>query len=129
MEGTTMRQLSESFMLALQQGVLADLTKQIIADKDLDLQIRNGYLNIYYKGNSLLRLTEVGTHYRIDMDAKFRTGLTIPNLLDGQTMALFLAMIPTLKANIIRYGASSLELEYEQLIIRANNLEPRNNSE
>lgn len=124
-----MRQLSESFMIALQHGVLADLTRQIIADKDLDLQIRNGYLNIYYKGNSLLQLTEVGTRYRVDIHAKFRTGLSIPDLLDGQTMALFLSLIPTLKANIIKYGASSLELEYEQLIIRANNLEPRNNSE
>jgi hypothetical protein len=37
--------------------------------------------------------------------------------------------IPLLKENIIRYGKSSLEIEYEQMIIRANNYEPRNNTE
>ena len=35
----------------------------------------------------------------------------------------------TLKENIIQHGVSSLEVEYEQLFIRANNNEPRNNSE
>jgi hypothetical protein len=124
-----MRKLSDQFMAALQHGLLADLTNQIIADKDLDLQIRDGYLNIYYKGNSLLRLIEAGTFYQVDIHEKFCTGLTVPKLLDGQTMPLFLALIPALKDNIIRYGKSSLEIEYEQLIIRANNVEPRNNSE
>lgn len=124
-----MRKLSEQFMAALRHGLLADLTKQIIADKDLDLQIRDGYVNIYYKGNSLLRLTEAGTRYRVDIHEKFCTGLTVPAMLDGQTMPLFLALVPTLKDNIIRYGKSSLEIEYEQLLIRANNVEPRNNSE
>ncbi len=34
-----------------------------------------------------------------------------------------------LKQNIINHGKSSIEIEYEQMIIRANNYEPRNNSE
>jgi len=66
-----MRKLSEQFMAALQHGLLADLTKQIIADKDLDLQIRDGYLNIYYKGNSLLRLIEVGCSTRLIFTRNF----------------------------------------------------------
>ncbi len=36
--------------------------------------------------------------------------------------------IPRIKTNILKHG-TSLEIEYEQLIIRANNLEARNNSE
>ena len=34
-----------------------------------------------------------------------------------------------LKQNIVKYGKRSLEVEYEQMIIRANNFEPRNNTE
>jgi hypothetical protein len=44
-----MRQLSPDFITALKTGFLAGLTQAVIADKDLDLQIRNNYLNIYYK--------------------------------------------------------------------------------
>jgi hypothetical protein len=124
-----MRKLSDPFMAALKSGVLADLRKQVLLDKDLDLQIRDGYLNIYYKGNSLLRLTETATGYLVNMDAKFRGTLVVPPALNVDTISSFLKMIPELKDNIIRYGNSSLEIEYEQLLIRANNGEPRNNSE
>lgn len=126
-----MRQLSPDFMTALKTGFLAGLTQAVIADKDLDLQIRNNYLNIYYKGNSLLRLAELTPgQYRVELHEKFKAELLLPALLvDEQTTASFLGQLPYLKENIIKYGKSSLEIEYEQLIIRANNLEPRNNSE
>ncbi len=42
---------------------------------------------------------------------------------------MFLNNIPLLKENVIKHGKHSLEIEYEQMIIRANNFEPRNNSE
>lgn len=126
-----MRQLSPDFMTALKTGFLAGLTQAVIADKDLDLQIRNNYLNIYYKGNSLLRLAELTPgQYRVELHEKFKAELPLPALLvDEQTTASFLGQLPYLKENIIKYGKSSLEIEYEQLIIRANNLESRNNSE
>lgn len=124
-----MRRLSDNFLTTLQSRFLAALTQQVIADKDLDIQIRENYLNIYYKGNSLLKLSEVNSVYVVDIHEKFRTGLEIPALLDEQTTPYFISLIPALKNNIIRYGSSSLEIEYEQIIIRANNLEPRTNSE
>jgi hypothetical protein len=55
--------------------------------------------------------------------------LEIPDLVDEETTREFLGRIPEIKENIILHGASSLEVEYEQLLIRANNSEPRNNSE
>jgi hypothetical protein len=124
-----MRKLSDRFMAELHSGFLSALTNQIVADKDLDLQIRDNYLNVYYKGNSLLKLTEVAGHYKVDIHNKFRDDLNLPTILDSQTTPQFMSLIPQLKDNIVRYGKSSLEVEYEQLIIRANNLEPRNNSE
>ena len=51
------------------------------------------------------------------------------DLIDEATTHLFLAQIPQIKENILQHGKSSLEIEYEQMIIRANHYEPRNNSE
>jgi len=126
-----MRKLSDSFMNELQTGFLKGLTEAVKADRDLDLHIRDNYLNIYFKGNSLLKLSEVKAHqqYKVEIHPKFLTGLAIQNLTDEATTIRFLEKIPALKANIIKYGQTSLETEYEQLIIRANNNEPRNTSE
>jgi hypothetical protein len=126
-----MRKLSNPYLQNLQTGFLAALAQRVQEDKDLDLQIRDNYLNIYYKGNSLLRLDQLDSdRYRIDIHPKFQEGLDIPAyLVDELTTASFLRSVPALKENIIRQGQSSLEVEYEQLVIRANNLEARNNSE
>jgi hypothetical protein len=126
-----MRQLSQSFMRELKTGFLSGLTQRAIADPDLDLEIRANYVNLYYKGNSLLKLqeTRVGD-YRVDIHAKFAKGLDLPTALTDQSLtAQFLECLPQLKQNIIQYGKHSLEVEYEQLIIRANNFEPRNASD
>ena len=126
-----MRKLSDSFMQALTSGALAALIKRVRQDKDLDLEIRDGYFNIYYKGNSLLRLEELAfNRYRVDVHPKFTAGVMLPEYLSDEiTTASFLQEIPLLKENIIQHGQSSLEVEYEQLVIRANNLELRTNSE
>jgi hypothetical protein len=126
-----MRKLSDGFMDCLKSGFLAGILQTVRDDYDLNLEIRDGYLNIYFKGNSLLKLTEASsTRYKVEIHKTFGTGLDLPSeLTDVKTTADFLSNIPQLKQNIIRRGKSSLEIEYEQMIIRANNFEPRNNSE
>jgi len=126
-----MRRLSEAFMRELQTGFLSKITKKVLEDKDLDLHIRKDYLNIYYKGNSLLKLTEQRSgKYKTEIHPNLSAGLDIPGLLiDETTTDQFLRQVPFLKENIIVHGRFSLETEYEQMIIRANNLEARNNSE
>jgi hypothetical protein len=126
-----MRKLSESFMACLKSGFLVDVPRTVREDHDLNFEIRKGYLNIYFKGNSLLKLTEVSpTKYKVVTNKAFTEGLDLPSeLMDARTVSAFLSKIPQLKQNVIRHGKSSLEIEYEQMIIRANNFEPRNNSE
>ena len=125
-----MRTLKNSFLDALNQGFLGGITHAVREDKDLDLQIRDNYINIYFKGNSLLKLTEENPKkYKVDIHKKFTGVNLVPDLTDENSADVFLKRIHYLKENIIRYGKSSLEIEYEQLIIRANNNEPRNNSE
>lgn len=126
-----MRRPSERFLDDLRTGSLSELTQVVLEDKDLDLQIRHNYLNIYYKGNSLLKLQEGNPgSYQVDISAEFLRGIGCPARLDGaHSTAGFVKLIPALKADIARYGDTSLEVEYEQLVIRANNLEPRNHTE
>lgn len=126
-----MRKLSESFMACLKSGFLVGILQTVREDHDLNFEIRAGYLNIYFKGNSLLKLTEVApTKYKVFIHKAFTDGLVLPSeLTDVRTVSAFLSNIPQLKQNVIRHGKSSLEIEYEQMIIRANNFEPRNNSE
>lgn len=124
------RGLSPQFLADLKTGFLKGLLQQVIEDKDLDLHIRERYLNIYFKGNSLLKLSEAkGGTYRVEVHEKFLGDHSFPAITDETTASAFVAAIPGLKASIVRHGASSLEVEYEQLLIRANNLEPRTNSE
>jgi hypothetical protein len=125
-----MRGLSDRFMNSLKTGHLSALTRKVIKDPDLDLQIRHNYLNIYYKGNSLLKLSETRQQqYKAYIHPKFLGDQPISALDDEASVESFLGRILYLKESIITYGKSSLEIEYEQLIIRANNNEPRNNTE
>jgi hypothetical protein len=126
-----MRQLSNSFIESLIYGFLAPLREKVIADVDLNLEIRENHINIYFKGNSLLRLNETKPyHYRAFVHPKFLEGFTVPHIMvDEGSAAVFLTEIPRIKENILRFGCSSIEIEYEQMIIRANNDEPRNSSE
>ena len=126
-----MRRFSESFMSCLKNDFLSPIVTVVKEDKDLDFQIRDNYFNIYYKGNSLLNLSEAsGRRFKVGIHEKFAAGLDIPDvILDQQSAAAFVANIPYIKSRIVRHGSTSLELEYEQLIIRANNRESRNSSE
>jgi len=126
-----MRKLSDHFFAALKSGFLSGIIRTVGADPDLNLEIRDGYINVYYKGASLLRLAEaVGSRYRVEIHPQFTVGLEAPaELVDDETTARFLACVPRLKQNIAAFGKRSLEIEYEQMLIRANNYERRNASE
>lgn len=123
------RRLSEIFMHQLTHGWLAPITQRVVADPDLDLFIRRDYVNIYFKGNSLLRLAEAGEVYRVTIHNKFVGETPIPDLVNPAAVRFFLQQLPHLKERIIEHGRSSIETEYEQALIRANNLEPHNNSD
>lgn len=125
-----MRKLSNEFLESLKTGFLACITDSVKRDTDLVLDIRDGYINIYYKGNSLLKLKRTGSNrYKAEIHEKFLIGVDINLDITPDTVFQFINAIPLLKQNIIDLGKRSLEIEYEQLIVRANNNEPRNNSE
>lgn len=126
-----MRKLSTTFLNCLKSDFLSEITEYVKRDSDLNFEIRDGYINIYYKGNALLKLTEIGSllHYKAEIDPKFLEGIQISLDFTEHTVPQFIKNIPLIKENINWHGESSKELEYEQSIIRANNLESRNNTE
>ena len=126
-----MRGISAEFRNCLKKsGFLAGITENVKSDPDLNLEIRDSYINIYYKGNSLLKLSETGIKkYKAEIHEKFLEGLSLPLEFTESNIAQFLDAIPRLKQNIVKHGKRSLEVEYEQMIIRANNFELRNNTE
>lgn len=124
------REISEEFLFNLSEGYLAPITEKIRNDIDLDLFIRDGYINIYFKGNALLKLTEKKRGgYSVNIHRKYLQGLKLRQISDRDDVDRFLEMIPLLKENILHHGKPSLEIEYEQLIVRANNTEKRNNTD
>lgn len=65
---------------------MAPILDEMHRDKDLDLQIRGGYINIYFKGNSLLKLTEKGPElYAVDIHEKFLGGIELGPFADDSS--------------------------------------------
>ena len=49
-------QLSDGFRKNLTSGKQSDILKYILSDPDLDIQLRDNYINVYYKGGNILRM-------------------------------------------------------------------------
>jgi len=125
-----LHKLSDNFLRCLKTGFLSPITESVINDPDLVLDIRDGYINIYFKGHSLLKLNDAtSTTYKAEIHEKFLKGIELDLNFTKGNVSQFVKAIPLLKQNIANHGKRSIEIEYEQMIIRANNDEQRNNSE
>jgi len=69
-----MRELSELFLNNLLQpeGILHPILTRVKKDHTLMLAIRDGFINIYYRGGSILRVTELHQgHYQTFFDKRY----------------------------------------------------------
>ncbi len=134
-----MRALSPKFLHDLnpeEVGKYGELIKRVRRDKDLDLEFRGNYINIYYQGHSILLLRQNGA---LEIDKAFtEDGLhKLPEKIPD--VDSYINLLPYLKDNISchfkeneegkRISKNNRELEFEQLLIRANNREISYNSE
>lgn len=126
-----MRILDKKFVKELKTGGLFNpIVETVINDTSLDFEIRDGYINIYFKGNSVLKLNENRT-YEVHKKFLTGTGLTKTNFSSSTDVSDYLNILPTIKNNVINVKSKrpTLEIEYEQLLIRSNNLNKNVNSE
>lgn len=124
------RKLSSTFMNDLKQekGLLYKLLERVKKDHTLMLAIREDYINIYYRGGSLLLLTE-GSHGRysatidknfLPEDSVIDLPRTIKNLDDVNA---WIRQFPNLKQcmDFKLSGKQNNEREFQQVVFRENN--------
>ena len=132
-----MRSLGDSFLSALKDGCLAELTATVRSDATLCLELRGDYINVYYRGGNLMELRQSGQsagEYAVSFDTNyFAAGeeivlpdCTIRNRVD---LARWLAwpLWPGLKRAIDRWLSTirtNAEKEFQQLAVRDNNFGP-----
>jgi hypothetical protein len=129
--GLKMRRLSSQFMNDLNTGFLAPFRDRVIADRSLCLEIREDYVNIYYRGGNLLRISKTPTSYVAFFDPEYAgsdfgalsVALPATEIKSSAEVTAWLSLVPTLK----QYMDLSLgrhpkeEREAQQLILRENN--------
>ncbi|KSV16600.1 lactamase [Dehalococcoides mccartyi] len=140
---TRCRALSTSFLQSfnLTDGLYKPLVDLVRKNKDLHFEFRGQLhdstkpweapadeaIGIYYKGNSILGLH---SNHKVEIHDAFTKDLTIPKYLHTvEDVQTYIRHVPELMFRVASRGKKSMEIEYEQMIIRANNLEERNNSE
>jgi hypothetical protein len=68
-----MRTINKQFIHDLIEGELSYFLCEVKNNKTLSLEIRDGYINIYYRGGNLLRITQKQVGYEFFFDVKYCT--------------------------------------------------------
>jgi len=126
------RELSQTFLADLKNkdGVLRPILDRTKQDHTLMLAIRDGYINIYYRGGNLLRITEQRNGpYCSFFDEQYNRGQTrllpqCPRAIADQADAeSWVQSFPRLKEVMDFYLSRHCkpEREFQQLVARENN--------
>ena len=63
------RALTPGLMQQLGEGaLLSPLLERVRRDRTLCLELRGGYLNVYYRGGNLLKVSEAGAGVAVEFD-------------------------------------------------------------
>lgn len=123
MTGRKMHRLNDEFLRALKNGVLSALTDAVRSDTGLCLELRGAYINIYYRGGSLMKVEQSTKGYDICFNEEYFKGGNVISLPNSTDIDAWLDALPKLKQAIDQYQRkkSQDEREYQQLILRDNN--------
>jgi hypothetical protein len=134
----TMRELSETFMNDLLQpeDLLHPILARVKKDQTLMLAIRDGFINIYYRGGSILRVTEHSKgSYKPFFDPRYNKSEQeiphLPILLKAQEDAKeWVDAFHILKYFMDDYLSTYAkpEREFQQLVARENNFSSISNA-
>ena len=125
-----MRGLSRTFIRKLKSGFLQPMWDLIKHDSTLCLEIREGYVNIYYRGGNILKIEEKGDSFNVWFDRKYLDENTtrIPKnlpfpLVSPEDVKKWIDVVPFLKHEMdLWFGKHPKdEREFQQLMLRENN--------
>jgi hypothetical protein len=126
-----MRELSNNFLADLNsaKGVLYPILKRIQNDHTLMLAIRDGYVNVYYRGGNILNIKEQQQGiYLASFDVKYnkseRSIPILPRMIRSQVESeSWVDNFACLKEimDIFFAGHNKPEREFQQLVARENN--------
>lgn len=125
------RGLSNRFIADLKEGLLVALLDRVRADRSLCLEIREDYVNIYYRGGNLLKVSRASDGYTAFFDPEYASGdggalagaMPAVALRSVADVGSWLAFMPTLKLAMDLYLGRhpKEEREAQQSILRENN--------
>lgn len=126
-----MRALSEQFMNDLKKpdGMLNPILERVKNDQTLMLAIREDYINIYYRGGNLLKVSQpqkgvYSTRFDPNYNLSKQPGLELPKILhDCGDTKKWVDAFPLLKQTMDNFFSvhSKAEREFQQLVARENN--------
>ena len=127
------REISPKFQKDLHSKILKPIIDYVHRDNNLTIEVRSNYINIYYRGGNMLRISKKKPGYNFEFDLQF-----IKEDNDAKTMIsnlpkhivvrddaqVWSVMIPTIKAEMDAYFVShkKVEREFQQLVVRENNI-------
>ena len=111
------------------EGILHPILERVKKDHTLMLAIRDGYINIYYRGGNILKVTERDGFYQTFFDVKYaKSGQyvanpeeDIRNQADAQKLVACLSERKTIMDEYFAGGSKTTEQEFQQLVARENN--------
>ncbi len=115
------RSISQAFYNALKNGVLQPLLNRVIEDDTLCLELRGSFVNIYYRGGSLFRVSYDNDTPSIFFDTNYNHGDN--HLESSPTVAEAVELLPFYKQAMDRWfhHHPKYEREFQQTILRENN--------
>jgi len=124
-----MRCLAKSFIENLKFGLLAPILSLTKLDFTMCLEIRDNYVNIYYRGGNIIKIEESHGVFKASFDRKYldenlTNVLDLPGILNNTDDAdAWLNAIPFLKHEMdLWFGHHPKnEREFQQLMLRENN--------
>jgi hypothetical protein len=130
------RSISEAFIVQFESGILRPILDRLQHDDTLSLEIRNGYVNIYYRGGNLLRLTANSeamrftasfdwrycgeeTDYRCWLPAERPPARIVGPDDAGAWVDAFSHLKQAMDIRFVKHP--KIEREYQQAVVRDNN--------
>lgn len=111
------------------EGKLHPLLDQLKKDHTLMLAICDGYINIYYRGGNILRVTEQNDFYKTFFDVQYaKSGqyvscpeVDIRNQADAKRLFSCISERKAIMDEYFADGSKTTEREFQQLVARENN--------